>query len=388
MRSYAAGSVERKGLEAALAQMQQELPLEVPCIVNGLPAIPSDHARYLCAYHEADESTVASAIDDTLSTKAEWEAMPWNGRAAELVSGKYRYKLVAATMLGQGKDAWQAGIDAAAELSDFFRFGVKYVEELYAQQPPKNSAGSWNRVRYRALEGFVLAVSSFDFTAIGGNLPLPRRLETFTGCHIFQLLGLPDPRGGRPPIQFVPGPPPEVVAPAISHPSFTALHFTGSTSVFTKLWKDIAVDKYRGYSRFVGLLLSEAAKIKVGPPSDFSNFMEPMIGRPAYDNIMGFIQKALGTGERFLPEASVRLMPTVILIKDPESITIKEEIFGPVTAVMVYTYDDADYEGTLFVADCKALLTATNKLRNAAGKAYYNEKCTGAAVDQQPFEGA
>lgn len=149
-RSYAVGSADRKGLEAALALMQQELPFEVPCIVNGKQVriacprpnvnvlldtdlqittgklakqpIPSDHARHLCVYHEADESTVSSAIDGALSAKAEWEAMPWNDRAAiflraaELVSGKYRYKLMAATMLGQGKNAWQAEIDAAAEV--------------------------------------------------------------------------------------------------------------------------------------------------------------------------------------------------------------------------------------------------------------------------------
>jgi 1-pyrroline-5-carboxylate dehydrogenase len=488
MRSYAAGSAERQGLEAALAQMQQELPFEVPCIVNGSPIrtgklakqpIPSDHARHLCTYHEADESTVASAIDGALSAKAEWEAMPWNDRAAiflraaELVSGKYRYKLVAATMLGQGKNAWQAEIDAAAELSDFFRFGVKYVEELYAQQPPKNSAGAWNRIEYRALEGFVLAVSPFNFTAIGGNLPgvpaivgntvvwKPSPAATYSNYLVYQILA----EAGVPPgvIQFVPGPPPEVVAQAISHPSFAALHFTGSTFIFKKLWKDIAanLDKYKGYPRIVGetggknfhvihksaeirnavlqsirggfeyqgqkcsalsrlyvssslwssgfkdLLLSEVAKIKVGSPSDFSNFMGPVIGRPAYDKIMGFIQKAKDAGGEVLiggtgdDSKGYFIQPTIILTKDPESITMKEEIFGPV--ITVYVYDDANFEktleiidntspyaltGSIFAADRKALITATNKLRNAAGNVYYNEKCTGAVVGQQPFGGA
>ncbi|KAG1719993.1 Aldehyde/histidinol dehydrogenase [Suillus lakei] len=272
--------------------------------------IPSDYARYLCTSREANEATVAGAIDD-------WEAMAWNDRAAiflraaELFSGKYHYKM----------------------LSDFFRFGIKYVEELYAQQPPKNSTGSWNRVKYRAPEVFVLAVSTFGFIAIGGGLP-----------------------GG------------------LSHPSFfTAFHFTGSTSVFKKLWKDIVIylDEYKGYPRlnfhvihelaeirnavsqcicggfeyqgahimcmsdkivlrcrgYVSsslwssgvndLLLSEVVKIKVGPPSDFSSFMGAMIGRPAYDKITGFIQKAKDTGERFL----------------------------------VHVYDDADYKGTLELID-------------------------------------
>ncbi|KAG2155085.1 Aldehyde/histidinol dehydrogenase [Suillus bovinus] len=487
MRSYAVGSAERRGLEAALAQMQQELPFEVPCIVNGSPIktgklakqpIPSDHARHLCVYHEADEATVASAIDGALSAKAEWEAMPWNDRAAiflraaELVSGKYRYKLVAATMLGQGKNAWQAEIDAAAELTDFFRFGVKYVEELYAQQPPKNAAGSWNRVEYRALEGFVLAVSPFNFTAIGGNLPgvpaivgntvvwKPSPAATYSNYLIYQILA----EAGVPPgvIQFVPGPPPEVVAQAISHPNFAALHFTGSTFIFKKLWKDIAanLNKYKGYPRIVGetggknfhvihksaeirnavlqtirggfeyqgqkcsalsrlyvssslwssgfkdLLLSEIAKIKIGPSSDFGNFMGPVIGRPAYDKIISFIQKAKDAGGEVLiggtgdDSKGYFIQPTIILTKDPQSITMKEEIFGPV--ITVYVYDDADYEktlelidntspyaltGSIFAADRKALLTATNKLRNAAGNVYYNEKCTGAVVGQQPFGG-
>ncbi|KAH7930632.1 delta-1-pyrroline-5-carboxylate dehydrogenase 1 [Leucogyrophana mollusca] len=488
MRSYALGSSERKALQEAMAQMEQELPFEVPCIVNGKAVktgklakqpIPSDHARHLCSYHEADEATVASAIDGALAAKAEWEAMPWNDRAAiflraaELVSGKYRYKLMAATIFGQGKNAWQAEIDAAAELSDFFRFGVKYVEELYSQQPPKNAAGSWNRVEYRALEGFVLAVSPFNFTAIGGNLPgtpalvgnvvvwKPSPAATYSNYLIYQILAEAGVPAGV--IQFVPGPPAEVVAQAIAHPSFAALHFTGSTFVFKKLWQDIAknLDKYKGYPRIVGetggknfhvihksaevrnavlqsvrgafeyqgqkcsalsrlyvssslwesgfkdQLLGEIAQIKVGPPQDFSNFMGPVIGRPAYDKIIGYIKKAKDAGGEVLiggtgdDSKGYFIQPTVIQTKDPLSVTMKEEIFGPV--ITVYVYDDADFEktlelvdstspyaltGSIFAQDRKALLLATNKLRNSAGNVYYNEKCTGAVVGQQPFGGA
>ncbi|KAG1879472.1 Aldehyde/histidinol dehydrogenase [Suillus tomentosus] len=215
-----------------------------------------------CVYHEADESTVASAIDGALSAKAKWEAMPWNDRAtiflraAELLSGKYCYKLVAATMFGQGKDAWQAEVDAAAELSGF---GVKYVEDLYAQQPPKNAAGSWNHVEYRALEGFVLAVSPSNFTAISGNLPgvpsivgntvvwKPSPAATYSNYLIYQILAEAD----VPPsvIQCIPG-----HFQKSSHPNFAALHLTGSTFIIKKLWKDIAanLDKYKGYPRIVG----------------------------------------------------------------------------------------------------------------------------------------
>ncbi|EIW76176.1 delta-1-pyrroline-5-carboxylate dehydrogenase [Coniophora puteana RWD-64-598 SS2] len=488
MKSYAPGSAERKGLEAAIAQMEQELPFEVPCIVNGQPVktgklfkqpIPSNHARHLCEYHEADEATVARAIDGALAAKAEWEAMPWNDRAAiflraaDLVSGKYRYKLMAATILGQGKNAWQAEIDAAAELSDFLRFGVKYVEELYATQPPKNSPGVWNRVEYRALEGFVLAVSPFNFTAIGGNLPgapamvgntvvwKPSPAATYSNYIVYQILA----EAGVPPgvIQFVPGPPAEVVAQAISHPSFAALHFTGSTFVFKKLWKDIAanLDKYKGYPRIVGetggknfhvvhqsaeiqnaalqsvragfeyqgqkcsalsrvyvsssawnggfkeKFLSEIAKIKVGRPQDFTNFMGPVIGRPAYDRIISKIKEAKDAGGEVLiggtgdDSEGYFIQPTVILTKDPKSVTMREEIFGPV--ITVFVFEDNDWEktldlvdttseygltGSIFSQDRRALIQATNKLRNAAGNVYYNEKCTGAVVGQQPFGGA
>lgn len=488
MRSYAPGSAERKSLEAALAQLEKELPLEVPCVVNGKPVktgklakqpMPHEYARHLCTYHEADQATVAAAIDGALAAKGEWEAMPWNDRAAiflkaaDLVSGKYRYKLMAATILGQGKNAWQAEIDAAAELSDFLRFGVKYVEELYSQQPPKNTPGSWNRVEYRALEGFVLAVSPFNFTAIGGNLSAvpalvgnvvvwkPSPAATYSNYIVYQILT----EAGVPPgvIQFVPGPPEEVTGQAIANPNFAALHFTGSTFVFKKLWKDIAanLDTYKGYPRIVGetggknfhiihqsaeiknavmqtirgafeyqgqkcsalsrvyvassiwnagfkeQLLAEIAKLKVGSPTDFANFIGPVIGRPAFEKVTSYIKKAKDVGGEILAGGSADdsvgyyVQPTVILTKDPKSVTMAEEIFGPV--LTVYVYEDTDFEktldlidttspyaltGSIFSQDRKALLQATNRLRNSAGNVYYNEKCTGAVVGQQPFGGA
>ncbi|KAG9045818.1 1-pyrroline-5-carboxylate dehydrogenase [Tulasnella sp. UAMH 9824] len=487
LRNYGPGSAERAGLQAAIAQMKKELPFEVPIVINGKPVktgktakqpIPSDHASHLCTYHEADEATVAEAIKGALAAKAEWEAMSWHDRAsiflkaADLISGKYRYKLMAATILGQGKNAWQAEIDAAAELVDFLRFGVKYVEDLYAQQPPKNSSGVWNRVEYRPLEGFVLAVSPFNFTAIGGNLPAapalvgntvvwkPSPAATYSNYLIHQILseaGLP---AGV--IQFVPGPPPEVVAQCISHTDFAALHFTGSTFVFKKLWKDIAanIDKYKSYPRIVGetggknfhlihpsadvrsavvqsvrsafeyqgqkcsalsrlyvassvwnngfkdQLVQEVGKITVGGPDDFHNFMGPVIGRPAFDKIVSYIDKAKNAGGEIIcggtadDSVGYFVQPTVILTKDPKSITMVEEIFGPV--LTVYVYEDDKYEetcklidtttayaltGSIFSADRAALIKASNLLRNAAGNVYLNEKCTGAVVGQQPFGG-
>ncbi|KAI0089216.1 delta-1-pyrroline-5-carboxylate dehydrogenase [Irpex rosettiformis] len=488
MRSYAPGSEERKALKAAIAELEQTLPLEVPCIVNGKPIktgklakqpLPHDHANHLATYHEADEATVKAAIDGALAAKADWEAMPWSDRAAiflkaaDLVSGKYRYKLMAATMLGQGKNAWQAEIDAAAELTDFLRFGVKYVEELYSIQPPRNSAGSWNRMEYRALEGFVFAVSPFNFTAIGGNLCAtpalvgnvvvwkPSPAATYSNYLIYKIFEEAGVPAGV--IQFIPGPPAEVAAQVISHPSFVALHFTGSTFVFKKLWRDVGanIDNYKSYPRLVGetggknfhlvhksaevknavlqtirgafeyqgqkcsalsrlyvpsslwsngfkdQLLTEVAKLKVGPYAEWTNFIGPVIGRPAFDKITGYIQKAKEAGGEILiggtgdDSKGYYIQPTVILTKDPKSVTMVEEIFGPV--ITVFVYEDDDYEktlelidtttsygltGSIFATDRKALLQATNKLRNAAGNVYYNEKCTGAVVGQQPFGGA
>ncbi|KAJ8072850.1 1-pyrroline-5-carboxylate dehydrogenase [Marasmius tenuissimus] len=488
MHGYSPGSSERKALQAAIAELQQQIPLEVPCVVNGKPVktgklgkqpMPHDHANNICTYHEADPDTVAKAIDGALAAKAEWESIPWNDKAAiflkaaDLVSGKYRYKIMAATMLGQGKNAWQAEIDAAAELADFLRFNVKFVEQLYAIQPEKNSAGAWNRTEYRPLEGFVLAVSPFNFTAIGGNLCAvpalvgnvivwkPSPMATLANYITYQILT----EAGVPPgvIQFIPGPPPEVVAQAINHKSFAALHFTGSTLVFKKLWKDISsnLDLYRGYPRIVGetggknwhlvhesadtknavlqtiraafeysgqkcsalsrlyvsssqwqngfkdLLLSEVAKIKVGNQLEWTTFVGPVINRPAYDKIIGYIQKAKDAGGEVLAGGSgddskgYFVQPTVILTEDPKSVTMVEEIFGPV--LTVYVYKDEDFEktiqlvdetssygltGAIFSATRAPLIQATRKLINAAGNVYYNEKCTGAVVGQQPFGGA
>ncbi|WWD16734.1 1-pyrroline-5-carboxylate dehydrogenase [Kwoniella shandongensis] len=279
MYNYGPGSAERAGLQAAVDKMIKSAPFEIPCIVNGKEVktgdiqaqyMPHDHASKLCTYHNASPEVVASAIDGALAARQEWEELPWADKAAiflktaDLIAGKYRYELMAATMLGQGKNAWQAEIDAAAELCDFLRFSVKYVEELYTQQPPRNSTGVWNRTEFRPLEGFVLAVTPFNFTAIGGNLVgapalvgnvvvwKPSPMATYAGYLVHKIFL----EAGMPPsvIQFVPGDAPSVVKQAIDHRDFAGLHFTGSTHVFKQLWKNIAnnLDVYRGYPRIVG----------------------------------------------------------------------------------------------------------------------------------------
>ncbi|CAO3618522.1 unnamed protein product [Mucor fragilis] len=279
MLNYAPGSAERVKLEAAVNEMIAQGTQEVPIVINGEKIYsgkvaeqlnPSDHKSVVAKYHEADAALTQKAIDGALAAKASWESLPFNDRvavflkAADLLATKYRYKVMAATMLGQGKNIWQAEIDAAAELCDFLRFNCKYAEEIYSQQPPKNAPGTWNRTEFRGLEGFVLAVSPFNFTAIGGNLPAAPALmgnvvvwkpspgAVYSNYLFYEILveaGLP---AGV--VQFVPGPAEEICGHAIDSPDFTSLHFTGSTHVFRKLWQQIGnnINSYKSYPRIVG----------------------------------------------------------------------------------------------------------------------------------------
>ncbi|WVQ83587.1 1-pyrroline-5-carboxylate dehydrogenase [Cryptococcus sp. DSM 104549] len=488
MRNYAVGSAERAGLQAAVDKMIAAGPFEVPIIINGeeyktgdiqSQPMPHDHKKNLCTYHAATPELVNKAIEGALAAKQAWEEIPWADKAAvflkaaDLLAGKYRYEVMAATMLGQGKNAWQAEIDAAAELCDFLRFAVKYVEELYQLQPPRNSAGVWNRTEYRPLEGFILAVTPFNFTAIGGNLvgaPVivgnvcvwkPSPMATYSNYLVHKIFL----EAGLPPsvIQFVPGNPPEVVKQCIDHKQFGGLHFTGSTQIFRKLWKDIAanLDIYRGYPRIVGetggknfhlyhpsadaesgvvqairsafeycgqkcsalsrcyvpaslwkngfkdALVSKTNEITIGPCTEWNHFTGPVIGKPAFDKITGIIEQAKKEGGEVIAggeyddSTGYFIKPTVIVTKDPKSLTMTTEIFGPV--LTVYVYEDSEYEnmfelidttteyaltGSIFAKDRAVLTHAAHKLRNSAGNFYINDKCTGAVVGQQPFGGA
>ncbi|KAE9407136.1 ALDH-like protein [Gymnopus androsaceus JB14] len=328
--------------------------------------------------------------------------------------------------------------NGAPWLTDFLRFGVKYVEDLTLSNQGRTLLGHGSPTRIPTSWGFVFVVTPFNFTAIGGNLRAtpalvgdvvvwkPSPAATYSIHRIFTAFLL----------------------------SFAALNFTGSTFIFKKLWKDIAanMDKYKGYPRVVGetggknfhvmhksaeirnaviqsirgqkrsvlsrlyvsssvwtggfedQLLSEISKIKVGSPLECGNFLGPVIGRPAFDKIMSYIQKAKDAGAEILTGGTgdgskgYFVQPTVILTKDPRMVTMVEEIFGPI--LTAYVFDDEDYEktlelidttteygltGAIFTSERKALITATNALRNAAGNVYYNEKCTGAVAGQQPF---
>ncbi|KAF4581230.1 delta 1-pyrroline-5-carboxylate dehydrogenase [Ophiocordyceps camponoti-floridani] len=278
---YGKGSSQRQGLMAAVDKMQKWLPVDIPVIIGGTKIQsstkasqhnPSDHSIKVASYTPATAADVSRAIDSALSAKPTWESLPFADRAAvflkaaDLIGGKYRYDVMAATMLGQGKNAWQAEIDAAAELVDFFRFNVHYAEQLLAQQPEHHAPGVWNRLEYRPLEGFVYAVSPFNFTAIAGNLPgapalmgnvvvwKPSDHAILSNWLVYEILL----EAGLPPdvIQFVPGDAKEVTDVALRHDQLAALHFTGSTAVFRHLYgvigQGISEGRYRSYPRIVG----------------------------------------------------------------------------------------------------------------------------------------
>ena len=487
MRNYEPNSKDRQELQKAVDELLASKPFEIPVIIDGQEfrsgklakqVNPGDHARVVCYYHEADERMVNTAIEGALKAKKQWMNMPWSERAAismkaaDLIAHKYRYQLLAATMVGQGKNVWQAEIDAGAEICDFLRFGVKYVDDMYQIQPPRNSPGVWNRTEYRPLEGFVLAISPFNFTAIAGNLVMtpamvgnvvvwkPSPMAIYSNYLVYKILE----EAGVPPgvIQFVPGPAEPIAKAAMDHRDFGGLHFTGSTFVFKALWKQISsnLDVYRGYPRIVGetggknfhfvhksanqdvvvtqciraafeyqgqkcsvlsrlyvpksmwhgglkeKLIERTMSLNVGPVQDFKNFVGPVIAKHSFDKIMGLIEEAKAEGGSVLvggygdDTKGYYVQPTIVETNDPRSVTMVKEIFGPVITVFAYPDDEVDetcalvdstteyaLTGSIFASDRHALLHISNLLRNASGMMYYNDKCTGAVVGQQPFGG-
>ncbi|KAF2748103.1 delta 1-pyrroline-5-carboxylate dehydrogenase-like protein [Sporormia fimetaria CBS 119925] len=492
-KHYAKGSIDRQQLQEAVAKLRQKAPLEVPLAVGGQyiknSAIltqqdPSSHANVVAKFSNASNAEVSKAIDSALEAKSAWESLPFADRAAiflkaaDLISTKYRYDIMAVTMVGQGKNAWQAEIDAAAELCDFLRFNVKYAEEMYGHQPVHNSPGVWNRVEYRPLEGFVYAVSPFNFTAIGGNLPAapalmgnvvvwkPSPAAVASNWLVYQILI----EAGLPPnvIQFIPGDAEEVTQVVLAHRQFAALHYTGSTAVFRSLYvkiaSGVAEGKYQSYPRIVGetggknfhlihpsadisnaaiqtvrgafeyqgqkcsacsrayvpklvwtefkeRVVAEVEALKVGDPSDFSNFIGPVIHEASFNKLSGVIDEAkndkeleLLVGGKYDKSKGYYIHPTVYQTTNPNHPLLSRELFGPV--LVVYVYDDAapdafekickqidetsEYAltGAVFAKDREVVRFAENALRNAAGNFYINCKSTGAVVGQQPFGGS
>ncbi len=483
---YAPGSPERRALGAELEKMSREV-LEITPVIGGdrvrtgrtaEAVMPHDHHHVLALWHKAGAKEVARAIDAALVAHREWSRMSWEDRAAiflkaaDLLAGPYRMALNAATMLGQSKTAHQAEIDSACELIDFWRFNVAYAEEIYRQQPA-SSPGCWNRLEHRALEGFVFAVTPFNFTSIAGNLPTapaimgnavvwkPASTAVYAAHVIMQILEV----AGLPPgvVNMVPGAGAEVGDPALDSPDLAGIHFTGSTGTFQGMWETVGrnIRRYRGYPRIVGEtggkdfvlahpsadvsalvtaltrgafeyqgqkcsaasrafvpaslwpevktgLLADLARIRMGDPADFGNFMGAVIDRQAFATIKGYIDVA-----RQSPDAEIVagggcddgkgyfVEPTVVLAKRPDLRLMREEIFGPV--LTVYVYGDHDFDealaladrgspyaltGAIFARDRAAIARSTAALTHAAGNFYINDKPTGAVVGQQPFGGA
>lgn len=280
-KTFIKNSVEWDLLREATLKLTDNGPLSIPLVIGGVQTEkkstlnqvnPGNHSQVLAKVSQAEESDIENAIKAATSAKAQWLQTPFVDRAAvflkaaDLISTKYRYKMLAATMLGQGKNVYQAEIDCITELADFFRFNVKYAQDLYSQQPLESTAGVWNRAEYRPLEGFVYAVSPFNFTAIAGNLVgapalmgntvvwKPSATAALSNHILMEILveaGLP-----KGVINFVPGDPVKVTETVLKNKDFAALHFTGSTDVFKKLYSQIsshfANDVYRDVPRIVG----------------------------------------------------------------------------------------------------------------------------------------
>ncbi|WMN06127.1 L-glutamate gamma-semialdehyde dehydrogenase [Marivirga arenosa] len=486
VNSYAPGTPERASLQAKLKELRSQ-EVDVPMYIGAEEVRtgkthplnpPHDHQHKLGQFHEGDASHVDQAIKAALAAKQEWADLHWQQRAAvflkaaDLIAGPYRDKINAATMLGQSKNAYQAEIDSACELADFLRFNVKYMTEIYEEQP-YSPDGIWNRMEYRPLEGFVFALTPFNFTAIAGNLPSSAALMGNTVVwkpaysqiysanvvmEIFREAGVPD---GVINLIYVDGP--TVGKKVFTHPDFAGIHFTGSTAVFQTIWKTIGenIETYKSYPRIVGEtggkdfilahktadakqvataitrgafeyqgqkcsaasrvyvanniwddvkknLLADIKDIKMGGPEDFDNFFNAVIDRKAFDKIKGYIDHAKESnvaeviaGGECDDSKGYFIQPTVIVTKDPQYVTMQEEIFGPVVTIYVYEAENFDetltlvdetspyaLTGAIFSNDRYIIEKATKRLSQAAGNFYVNDKPTGAVVNQNPFGGA
>ncbi len=485
---YSPGSAPRAALEAEL-QRQYETRIEIPLIIGGQEVrtgklarsvCPHDHQHVLAEYHQAGPAQVAAAIEAALAAKAQWEALGWEERAAiflkaaDLISGRYRAKINAATMLGQSKNAYQAEIDSTCELVDFLRFNLSYMTQIYAGQPD-SAKGIWNRLEYRPLEGFVFAVTPFNFTAIAGNLPTapammgntvvwkPASTAVLSNYYVMQILmeaGLP---AGV--INFVPGRGASVGDPVIVHPDLAGVHFTGSTGTFQSMWRTIGnnIASYKSYPRIVGetggkdyIFVHPSAdadveavavamvrgafeyqgqkcsacsrvyaprslwpaisqrvqammgEIRTGDVRDFANFHNAVIDRASFERAMGYLKAAREAKEAEIlaggsgdDAVGYFIEPTVIVCKDPQFVTMREEIFAPVVSVYVYEDERVDetldlldatspyaLTGAIFGRDRGFVAAATKRLTHTAGNFYINDKPTGSVVGQQPFGGA
>jgi 1-pyrroline-5-carboxylate dehydrogenase len=484
---YEPGNPERDELRRRLDELAGRR-LEIPLVIGGEDVqtgdtfeavMPHKRSHVLADVHKGGAAEVDRAIAAAADAWEDWSRTPWEDRAAvflraaELLAGPWRQTLNAATMLGQSKTAHQAEIDAACELIDFWRFNVQYMLRIYEEQPI-SSPGVWNRLEYRPLEGFVFAVTPFNFTSIAGNLPTsaalmgntvvwkPASTAAVSAHFLMQLLE----EAGLPPgvINLVYGSGAAVGDPALASEHLAGIHFTGSTPVFQGMWKTVGdnIARYRNYPRVVGetggkdfivahpsadadalatailrgsfeyqgqkcsaasrvfapaslwpqvreRVTDEIGEMKMGDVADFSNFVGAVIDASSFATQKEAIEEAKASdgkaqviaGGSYDDSDGWFVQPTVIETSDPDFRTMREELFGPV--VTAFVYDDSRYEDTLdlvdngtsygltgaiFARDLRAVDTARERLRYAAGNFYVNDKPTGAVVGQQPFGGA
>jgi len=485
--SYAPGTPERAALKARIEELKSQ-QIEVSLIIGGQEIktgnmgemrVPHEHEHILGHYHMAGPKEVKMAIEAAMDAWQTWSKMPWESRAAifkKMASILQRHgdqTLNAATILGQSKNAFQAEIDASCEMIDFLNFNCWYAQELYSQQPTYSPDGMWNRLEHRPLEGFIFAVTPFNFTSIAGNLPAapalmgnvalwkPASSAVYSGhfmMNLFREAGIPD---GV--INYIPGSGRDVGPIVMESPSLAGVHFTGSTAVFQGMWKTVGenIANYKSYPRIVGetggkdfciahessdvdalatsmvrgafeyqgqkcsalsrayipttiwpelkeKFLAQVNEIKMGSPEDFSNFLNAVIDKAAFDSISEYIKNAKAasdaeiiTGGNCDDSVGYFIEPTTILTDNPKYTTMCEEIFGPV--LTIYLYDPKDWKLTLELVDTtspyaltgcvwgqdrEAVNEATEKLTHAAGNFYINDKPTGAVVGQQPFGGS
>lgn len=435
VKGYAPGSAEREELLATYKKMYEQAPIEVPLYIGAEQVFtgnkkaltpPHEHKKVLGHYHVGGKEHVEKAIEAALAAKENWANLPWEQRAAvflraaDLLAGPYRAKMNAATMLAQSKNVFQAEIDAVCELVDFFRFNVQYMTQIYREQP-ESLPGMWNRLEYRPLEGFIFALTPFNFTSIAANLSAapammgnvivwkPAETQIYSAQVIMELFkeaGLPD---GVINMVTVSG---EIAGDVIfKHKDFAGLHFTGSTSVFRSLWKNIAnnLENYRSYPRIVGetggkdfimvhesadaaevatamtrgafefqgqkcsaasrtyvpsnlwpevkrIATEQLASMKMGSPADTGNFINAVISERSFDKIAGYIDyiksapdAEIVAGGNYDKSVGYFIEPTLVHTTNPMFRTMCEEIFGPV--LTVYVYEPKDYEKTLTLLD-------------------------------------
>ena len=487
IKDYDPGSPEKASLQAKADELSSQV-IDIPLVIGGEEIrtgntaqciMPHDHEHVLANFHQAGETEVQMAIEASQKAWKSWSKTPLEERAeiyinaADLLAGPWRDTINAATMLNMSKNVFQAEIDSACEMIDFFRFNPWYAQELASHQPMYSPEPTKNSVELRPLEGFVFAVSPFNFTSIGGNLPSapalmgnvalwkPASSAVYPAHFIMQLFkeaGLPD---GV--INFIPGRGSQVGPNVMNSPLLAGVHFTGSTAVFQGMWKHIGenIQNYKTYPRIVGetggkdfclahesvnkdalvtamvrgafeyqgqkcsamsrayipttiwddvkeKYLAEVDSIKMGDPKDFTNFMNAVIDRSAFESISEFIDFAnnaddaeILTGGGYDDSKGFFIEPTTILTDNPKFRTMCEEIFGPV--LTIYLYDPNNWKETLTLVDTtsdyaltgcvmgedmEAVQEAKDALTHSAGNFYINDKPTGAVVGQQPFGGS